>query len=213
MSVSSPATTRLDGDEWAPLTNLGEGTFRTDEIDTTSLPNGMTFVYLRVYDAAGNESGSFAPGFTVENNVSPVLDMDEVEWFGSLTVDGPGIFGEGATATGFPEPEIIYSWFVCDADFHCTNHPGQFYTPTAAELGHTVRLVVRATSWDGFNGSVESNIVVGTVLAAPVYAPADPPADPPVVTQIPPATTTPPVVTTPVKKPEVIAVEKKIDVG
>ena len=203
----------LNGEDWTPLSVLGGNSFRTGVIDTTALPNGTTFIYLRVFDAQGNESGSFAPAFTVQNNVAPVLNLDEVEFYGTLMVDGPGIVAEGATATGFPEPTITTSWFVCDPTFHCTNHETLFYTPTAAELGYTVRLAVRATSWEGFAGSVSGSILVGTVFAAPVGPPADEPQMSPPPPPPPPPPPAPPVVIPQVKKTEVIIIEKKIDVA
>lgn len=193
----------LNGEDWLPLTNLGEGSFRTSEIDTTVLENGTTFIYVRVFDEAGNE-GSFSPGFVVENHVSPVLNMDEVVIDGTLMVDGFGVFAYGATATGFPEPEITYSWFICDADFHCVDHPGEFFTPTEEQIGYTVWLNVNALSFPGFGGSDSDSILVGTVVAAPVWV--DPPADPPAGTPVAPAV----VVAPPVKSPEVVKAEEKV---
>ena len=59
-------------------------------------------------------------------------------------VDGPGIYAEGAPELVSRSPEISYGWFVCETPVaHCTFHDTLFYTPTAAELGYTVRLVVR----------------------------------------------------------------------
>ena len=201
-----------EGETWHPM--FMNGMPWQAALDTTQLPNGQVVVYVRAFDAnPANYAAESAVVLDVRNNVAPVLNTDEVELFGTLMVGGPGISAEGATATGFPEPEITYGWFVCETLVsNCTFHDTVFYTPTAAELGYTVRLVVRATNAAPF-GSVSQNILVGTVFAAPVAPSVDPtPTPTPIVNTpvvVPPVVNTP--VTPPVKTPEVVAVEKKID--
>ena len=105
----------VDGETWLPIvqSNLN-GTLWEASFATTHLPNGQVVLYVRALTTTSTTGTDSPVVLKVQNNVVPMLNIDDVDVLRDADGRWPRHPRQGATATGFPEPDITYSWFVCE---------------------------------------------------------------------------------------------------
>ncbi len=153
---------------------------RTYELNTTSVADGSHHVQVIIEDAAGNRS--IVIDRTVETNNAPANDVAP-----SISAAG-GVFGGSGLAanpgtwsapSGAGSITYSYQWEDCDPQGNnCTAIAGadaSSYAPSAADAGHTLRVMVDAADTDG---SVSlTSAPTSAALTPPGSLAQSPPAD------------------------------------
>jgi hypothetical protein len=127
-------------------------------LDTTAVPDGTHALKLTVDDAAGDSTTAFNGTLTTHNaplnTLAPTLSGVSGPRPGTTLTSSRGSWsappGAGAVAYG-------YEWEDCDTQGNnCQAIPsadGPSYTANAADVGHTLRVLVSATDNDGLTGA------------------------------------------------------------
>jgi hypothetical protein len=138
-------------------------------IDTADVADGQHTLKVTVEDAAQNSSVVYDSTITTKNapaasSLPTILAPSQV-FVGAALSTHPGTWtapvGAGTVAYG-------YQWESCDAqDNNCQTIAGAqnaTYTPTPADIGHTLRLIVNASDSDGLSPAMSA--ATSTVLSA-----------------------------------------------
>jgi hypothetical protein len=145
-----------------------------EAIDTTPVRDGQHTLKVTVIDAAQNSSVVYDARITTHNaptNSTPpsILTSGQLLPGGTLWAQ----HGEWSAPTGAGTITYAYQWEDCDPQgAGCQPIPGaqsSSYTPTAADAGHTVRVLLTAANSDG-SSSLQST--ASAVVASPPPAPA-----------------------------------------
>lgn len=144
-----------------------------EAIDTTPVRDGQHTLKVTVKDAAQNTSVVYDATITTHNaptNGTPPLIVTS----GQPLLGGPLSVarGEWSAPTGAGALTYSYQWQVCDAQGNnCAAIPGaegSGYTPTANDVGHTLRALVSATDGDGSTAAASAaSSIVAPAAATP----------------------------------------------
>jgi hypothetical protein len=140
-------------------------------IDTTAVRDGQHTLKVTVKDAAQNTSVVYDATITTHNAPASGTPPSIVT-SGQPLPGGPLSVarGEWSAPTGAGALTYSYQWQLCDAQGNnCEAIPGaegSGYTPTASDVGHTLRAVVSATDSDGSTAAASA--------ASSIVAPAPP---------------------------------------
>lgn len=176
-----------------PLTVTADET-----VDTTKIPDGTHTLTFKILDAAQNETLLWTGQRLVANH--PPVNTQLPSFRNTTTYANP-LVGTGVEAlsdgtwTG-PSLQVTRAWARCDANgtlTSCGSIPGATglgYTPTAADVGHRLRLLITATN-------PADTVMVATAPSGVVAQPArisEPTTDPAPTTSTPTPTSdnTPP---------------------
>jgi hypothetical protein len=138
-------------------------------INTTGLTDGHHELTVNVTDAAGVTATVYDDTITTENapqdtSAPTILTPSQVFVAGALSTN-PGTWTAPAGAGAI---SYTYQWEDCDTQGNnCTaiaDAQNASYTPAPSDVGHTLRLLLRATDNDG--SAVATSPPTSTVLAA-----------------------------------------------
>lgn len=141
-------------------------------IDTTSLPDGQHTLKVTVTDAAGNSSVVYDGTISTENapaeSAPPTITSSTQTQAGVALTATPGEWSDPAGAGTI---SYSYQWQSCDSEGgDCQTIPGSetsSYTPTASEVGHTLRVSIDAADNDGLT-TITSSPTAAVLAAAAV---------------------------------------------
>ena len=144
-------------------------------IDTTPLHDGTHTLKVTVTDAAGNSAVVYDNTITTdnapENTSAPTISDPPAPEAGQTLTAQPG---EWTTPQGAGATTYTYQWQDCNTGGgECSTIPGALgasYTPTAADVGHTLR--ARASASDNDGTSSQESEPTALIAAAPTPTPA-----------------------------------------
>jgi hypothetical protein len=147
-----------------PLTQVVSGF----AVNTSSLKDDSYAVNLSVTDAAGNTASS-PLGTIVSHNAPANTSVPTILVPGEVLV-GSGLAthpGSWTAPSGAGAVSYAYQWEQCDTQGNnCQSIAGAqnaSYTPTPADIGHTLRVIVSASDSDGITPAVSA--ATSTVLS------------------------------------------------
>lgn len=143
-----------------------------EPIDTTPLHDGQHALKVTVADAAQNASLVYDATISTHNapaNASPPSVLSTGQLLPGSTLSAQR--GEWTAPSGTGALAYSYEWEDCDAlGNNCqsiTGAQGSSYTPTAAEAGHTLRVVESAADSDGASKLASAASAIVGAAAAP----------------------------------------------
>jgi hypothetical protein len=124
------------------------------EVETAGVPDGRHPVKVTITDAARNAASVFVANITTHNapvvSTSPTIVAANGVSTGVLLSSTPGGWSAPAGAGSITD---VYQWQRCSTTGQeCQTIPGATeatYTPTAADPGHTLKLLVTGENHDG----------------------------------------------------------------
>jgi Bacterial Ig domain len=128
--------------------------------NTASVADGQHSIQLKVQDAAQNTATVYSATITTHN--APADTLPPTLQASSQLIEGSAISvqaGTWSTPAGAGATTYTYRWEACDSSGeNCTTIAGAeaaSYTPTTADIGHTLRALIIATdSWGCYSSRI-----------------------------------------------------------